>query len=94
LGLKLNEKQHIVNLEKDSFLAGVYKKNTISVNSFHIQCIKQLGKNLKAAAISEDGIIEAIEYDGDFFMQGVQWHPEGLDDHLPLFREFVNVCRR
>jgi len=25
-------------------------------------------------------------------MQGVQWHPEALDDQLPLFKEFVNVC--
>ena len=70
----------------------IFNKSKISVNSFHVQCIKQLGENLKVTAKSEDGIPEAIEYEGDFFMQGVQWHPEALDDQLPLFKEFVNVC--
>jgi len=59
---------------------------------FHMQCIKKLGENLKVTAKSEDGIPEAIEYEGDFFMQGVQWHPEAMDDQLPLFKEFINVC--
>lgn len=89
---KIEEKQHVVYLEKDSLVAKIYKKSKISVNSFHVQCIKQLGENLKVTAKSEDGISEAIEYEGDFFMQGVQWHPEALDDQLPLFKEFVNVC--
>jgi putative glutamine amidotransferase len=92
VGRKLEEKQHLVFLRKDSFLTRVYKKNELSVNSFHVQGIKELGENLKVTAKSEDGIIEAIEYKGDFFMQGVQWHPEGLDDNLPLFEEFVSIC--
>lgn len=92
VGLKLEEKQHFVCLEENSLLAKIYKQEKISVNSFHAQCIKELGDNLKVTAKSEDGIPEAIEYKGDFFMQGVQWHPEALDDHLPLFEEFVNIC--
>lgn len=92
VGRKLEEKQHLVFLRKDSFLTRVYKKNELSVNSFHVQGIKELGENLKVTAKSEDGIPEAIEYKGDFFMQGVQWHPEGLDDNLPLFEEFVSIC--
>lgn len=91
-GRKLEEKQHLVFLKKDSFLERVYKKKELSVNSFHAQCIKELGENLKVTAKSEDGIPEAIEYKGDFFMQGVQWHPEGLEDHLPLFEKFVSIC--
>lgn len=92
LDKKIEEKQHIVYLEKDSILAKIFNKSKISVNSFHVQCIKQLGENLKVTAKSEDGISEAIEYMGDFFMQGVQWHPEALDDQFPLFKEFVKVC--
>lgn len=92
VGRKLEEKHHLVFLRKDSFLTKVYKKNELLVNSFHVQGIKELGENLKVTAKSEDGIIEAIEYKGDFFMQGVQWHPEGLDDNLPLFEEFVSIC--
>jgi len=89
---KIGEKQHVVYLNKDSFLANISNKSKISVNSFHVQCIKKLGENLKVTAKSEDGIAEAIEYEGDFFMHGVQWHPEALEDQLPLFKEFVNVC--
>ena len=92
VGRKIEEKQHIVLFEKDSHVAEIYNKEKISVNSFHIQCIKKLGENLKVTAKSEDGIPEAIEYEGDFFMQGVQWHPEAMEDQLPLFKEFVNVC--
>ncbi|EKQ50193.1 MULTISPECIES: gamma-glutamyl-gamma-aminobutyrate hydrolase family protein [unclassified Clostridium] len=91
-GLKLEEKQHFVYLEKNSLLTKIYNKEKISVNSFHIQCIKELGEDLKIAAKSEDGITEAVECKGDFFMQGVQWHPEGLEDQMPLFKEFVRVC--
>ena len=91
-GQKLEEKKHFVDLKKDSRLAEVYCKSQISVNSFHVQCVKQLGENLKVTAKCKDGIPEAIEYEGDFFMQGVQWHPEALDDQLSLFKNFVNVC--
>ena len=43
-------KQHIVYLEKDSLLGKIANKTKISVNSFHVQCIKRLGKNLKVTA--------------------------------------------
>lgn len=89
---KIEEKQHSVSLEKGSFLAKISGKKKISVNSFHVQCIKELGDNLEITAKSEDGVPEAIEYRGDFFMKGVQWHPEALDDQLQLFSEFINVC--
>ncbi|CUQ57038.1 Uncharacterised protein [Clostridium paraputrificum] len=25
-------------------------------------------------------------------MAGVQWHPEGMEDQLKLFEEFVDIC--
>jgi len=89
---KIEEKLHSVSLEKGSFLAKISGEKRILVNSFHVQCIKELGENLKITAKSEDGVPEAIEYEGDFFMKGVQWHPEALEDQLQLFREFINVC--
>ena len=63
---KIEEKQHIVYLEKDSLLAKISNKSEILVNSFHVQCIKQLGENLKVTAKSKDGVTEAIKYEGDF----------------------------
>ena len=43
---KIEEKQHIVYLEKDSLFAKISNKSEISVNSFHVQCIKQLGEKI------------------------------------------------
>lgn len=94
-GKKIYEKKHIVTINKDSMCNYIYKKNCVKVNSFHEQCIKQLGHNLKIVARSiEDGIPEAIEYDGDNFMMGVQWHPEALEDQLELFEKFINICSK
>ncbi|WXR61342.1 gamma-glutamyl-gamma-aminobutyrate hydrolase family protein [Peptostreptococcaceae bacterium AGR-M142] len=47
------------------------------VNSFHHMAIKDIAKNFKIAAVSKDGIIEAIE-DADNKILAVQWHPEML----------------
>lgn len=94
-GKKVYEKKHIVAINEDSMCNCIYKKSCVKVNSFHEQCIKQLGYNLKIVARSiEDGIPEAIEYDGDNFMMGVQWHPEALEDQLELFKSFINICSK
>lgn len=48
---------------------------TRRVNSLHHQAVKVLPPGFKAAAFSDDGIVEAIWRPG---MLGVQWHPELL----------------
>lgn len=94
-GHKINEKLHKVDLCENSLLKGSYGHEEVVVNSFHEQCIKRLGSNLKVTAkCSEDGIVEGVEYDGDFFMGGVQWHPEGMEDQLKLFQDFVEICSK
>ena len=45
------------------------------VNSFHHQAIKDLGKDLRILAKSEDHIIEAVETT-DQKVLAVQFHPE------------------
>lgn len=94
-GQKIYEREHEVCLEKDSVLKDIYKEDKILVNSFHEQCIRKLGKNLKITAkCCEDGVPEAVEYQGDFFMIGIQWHPEALEDQIELFKRFVEVCEK
>ena len=47
-------------------------------------------------ARSADGIIEAIESDGEAWVVGVQWHPEWLLDDprmRHLFEAFVIACK-
>ncbi|MEV5507218.1 gamma-glutamyl-gamma-aminobutyrate hydrolase family protein [Streptomyces orinoci] len=50
------------------------------VATHHHQGVSRLGTGLIASAHAEDGTIEAIEYPGDCFRVGVQWHPEADDD--------------
>ena len=92
-GHRIDEKLHKVTLCENSFLKDIYNENEVQVNSFHEQCIKIIGSNLRVAAkCCEDGVIEGVEYEGDFYMAGVQWHPEGMEDQLRLFQEFVEIC--
>ncbi len=77
---------HMIKLEKDSFLYDTYKKEEIEINSYHRQCIKKCAENFKVTATSDDGIIEGIEK-GNII--GVQWHPEALND-MEFFNNFVS----
>lgn len=68
---------HNIKISSNSFLNNVYKQEVIEVNLYHRQAIRNLASNFKVTAVSEDGIIEAIE-DGNII--GVQYHPEKLDN--------------
>ena len=80
-----DQSKHSVKLINDSFLYKVYKEDSIEVNSYHKQAIKDLAPDFKITAISEDGIIEGIEKKN---IIAVQWHPETLHD-MKLFENFI-----
>lgn len=56
------------------------------VNSYHHQCVDEIGDHLVIGARSFDGRIEALQHE-TLPIIGVQWHPELLDDDgiLPYF---------
>lgn len=70
---------HNVNINKDSKLYQILKSDKIMVNSRHKSYITKT--DLKISAISEDGIIEAIEDSSKKFFIGVQWHPENMVEY-------------
>ena len=80
-------KMHTINIEKDSFLEKCYTTNKIEVNSFHHQAIKKVAQGFKVTATSDDGTIEAIEYNN---ILGVQWHPEKMED-VEFFRNYFGI---
>ena len=89
---------HGVNIEKQSRLYSIIKKEFIRVNSFHHQAVKKVGEGLWAVARGGDGMIEAIEsVDPHKFLIGLQWHPEFLinrDEYsFHIFTEFVEKAR-
>lgn len=67
---------HNVTVRPDTILARIVGEFTIAVNSRHHQAVDQLGPGVITSALSDDGVIEAIEYPARRFVLGVQWHPE------------------
>jgi anthranilate synthase component 2/putative glutamine amidotransferase len=53
-------------------------------NCHHHQAIDQMAPGLRAVGFATEGIIEAVEVEGQEFALGVQWHPEddATDDRL------------
>ena len=43
------------------------------VNSYHHQAVDRLGAGVVPVAWAEDGIVEALELEGDAWVLGVQW---------------------
>lgn len=66
---------------------------SILVNSMHHQAVAKLAPSLLVSAISNDGVIEGVEDPTRRFFLGVQWHPEYLDNNMPLFQALVNAAR-
>jgi len=67
---------HRVWVAPNTRLAGIVGAGGLDVNSRHHQAIESLGQGLAVSAISEDGVIEAVELPGAGFALAVQWHPE------------------
>jgi putative glutamine amidotransferase len=87
---------HTVKVMPDNFLAEIIGEGTVKVNSYHHQAVKSLAGSLKTAAVSEDGLIEAVVMSGRSFMVAVQWHPELSFDNegsRKLFQAFTNACK-
>ena len=48
----------------------------LQVHSEHHQAVRRLGRKLRVAASSPDGLIETVERPDRRFTLGLQWHPE------------------
>jgi putative glutamine amidotransferase len=74
-----SERVHVVELEPDSRLCALVGEARITANSLHHQAIDRVGAGIRVVGWSPDGIVEGIEStDRDWWMVGVQWHPEEL----------------
>ena len=85
---------HSIQIETDSQLFKILNKHEITVNSSHHQSVDKLGNQLRIAAKSEDGIIEAIEHIHHKFCLGVQFHPEFCltQNDINLLKAFINAA--
>ena len=91
-------KVHTVTVRRGTLLSRILGQDTVLVNSQHHQAVDRIAPGFTLAALSEDGIVEAIEKPDARFCLGVQWHPEWLSDADPamqsLFDAFVNACSK
>lgn len=87
---------HHVRLCEHTSLFDDLQVNVLAVNSYHHQAIHDLAQGLVAMAISEDGLVEAIDRPESRYFRAVQWHPEFLykadEPSRCIFRSFVNAC--
>ncbi len=88
---------HEVVVKEGTKLAEIIGAGVHGVNSYHHQAIKELSKRVRSMAVSEDGLIEAIEITDQKFAVGVQWHPEfsyeSNQDSIKIIRAFLDACR-
>lgn len=82
---------HYLNIQKNTLLYKIIKKDKILVNSRHHFHIPKT--NLKINALTNDNIIEGIEAPDKKFFLGVLYHPESLNDanSYRLFKYFVDI---
>ncbi len=90
-----NNVYHWVEIEQDSFLAKILGTDRVYVYSNHHQAVKDVGRDLKVVARSDDGVIEALERVDAKFGLFVQWHPEmGKDaqQRNAIYGALVRAC--
>ncbi len=90
--------RHGVRILPDTRLREIVGSEEVKVTSTHHQLINRLGTGLRASALGDDGIIEAVERPDHPFFLAVQWHPERMADRHPdqlaLFQALVRSASR
>jgi len=94
VGERWDVRSHAITVRPHSRLKAALECDTLAVNSFHHQAIRDLAPGLAVSAESHDGIIEAVEQHDNGWLLGVQWHPESFwretnAPDLSLFRALV-----
>ena len=90
---------HKVSVTPGSQLSAVLSRTEAAVPTHHHQAVDRLGTGLVATAWTDDGVIEAVEFQAGGpgpagpFMLAVQWHPEAGDDPS-LFASLIAAAGR
>lgn len=89
---------HGITVQAGSRLAAALGATQFDANSMHHQAVDRLADTLRATAHASDGVIEGVETaTDDWWVLGVQWHPEELiGDPRPwdrgIFAAFAAQC--
>ena len=91
-----NEVMHTVRIAEGTKLHSLLGESA-GVNTSHHQAVKDVAPGFIISALSEDGVVEAIEKEGAECIIGVQFHPEaftanGNDSLLPIFTHLIEAA--
>jgi len=96
-GVEGGQNLHEVVVERESRLGTAVGTTHPKCSCHHHQSIDRVGRGLRVTARCSDGIVEAVELDGDTWVTAVQWHPEDTAASDPaqqgLFDSFVAAAR-
>jgi putative glutamine amidotransferase len=84
---------HPVQVDENSMLHRITGLREFEVASFHHQAIGRVAQTGRVAAWAPDHSPESIEFAGEPFLLGVQWHPERTRESVAtqrLVRAFLN----
>lgn len=81
--------KHKINIKENSILRKIFG-NSLEVNTRHLYALKEVKEPFKVTALSEDNVIEGVEYiKNNNLVIGVQFHPEDLDNTENLYNYFI-----
>jgi putative glutamine amidotransferase len=78
--------RHPIRVELGSRLYEALGVDEIEVNSFHHQALDCVASDLRVVARAPDGVVEAVELDGDGYVLAVQWE---LQEEWRVDRRFL-----
>ncbi|MCR5799806.1 MAG: gamma-glutamyl-gamma-aminobutyrate hydrolase family protein [Lachnospiraceae bacterium] len=86
---------HTVDIVPDTPLHCCLGIESLAVNSYHHQAVKEIASGLVTMAVSSDGLIEAFYMPSHRFLWAVQWHPEfsyiSDSSSMKVFSAFVEA---
>lgn len=88
--------RHPIAVEPGSRLHAALRTVEVDVDSFHHQALERVAPELRVVARAPDGVVEAVELEGDTFVLAVQWElqEEWRVDlrFLTVFEHFVEAA--
>jgi gamma-glutamyl-gamma-aminobutyrate hydrolase PuuD len=78
--------RHLITIEPGSRLHAALGVGEIEVDSFHHQALDEVAPDLTVVATAPDGVVEAVEIDGDSYVLAVQWE---LQEEWRVDRRFL-----
>jgi putative glutamine amidotransferase len=83
--------RHPISIERGSRLHAALGVEEIEVDSFHHQALDRVAPDLHPTARAPDGVVEAVELNGDTWVLAVQWE---LQEEWRIDRRFLEPFAR